>query len=122
MKKARHSVASSRRTFLQQTTLVTLAFAGLKNSFESSARGAETASAKKLESDFYGIIDLPPELIRFLAGTDQQVRFYELSGNLPARSAAWEDKGLVDDPRAETREHRLPRADGHGLRDRGRAS
>jgi multiple sugar transport system substrate-binding protein len=41
------------------------------------------------------------ELIRFLAGTRQQVRFYELSGNLPARTAAWEDEGLVDDPRAQ---------------------
>jgi multiple sugar transport system substrate-binding protein len=41
------------------------------------------------------------QLIEFLASTAQQVLFYELSGNLPARTAAWQDKALADDPRAQ---------------------
>jgi multiple sugar transport system substrate-binding protein len=35
--------------------------------------------------------------IEFLAEPAQQVRFYELSGNLPARRAAWEDETLRRD-------------------------
>lgn len=59
MKRTHLPAGCSRRGFLRQGTLVTLAFAGLKNFFDSSAHGAETASAKKLESDFYGVLDLP---------------------------------------------------------------
>jgi multiple sugar transport system substrate-binding protein len=40
------------------------------------------------------------QLIEFLAGTAQQVRFYRLSGNLPARTAAWQDPALAGDARA----------------------
>ncbi len=40
------------------------------------------------------------KLIEFLIGTRQQVRFYRLSGNLPARTAAWQDPDLAGDPRA----------------------
>jgi multiple sugar transport system substrate-binding protein len=40
------------------------------------------------------------KLIEFLAGTAQQVRFYQLSGNLPARTAAWDDPALAGDRRA----------------------
>lgn len=50
----------SRRTFLKQGTVVTMAFAGLKNFFTSSAMAAEGETAKKLETDFYGVLDLPP--------------------------------------------------------------
>jgi multiple sugar transport system substrate-binding protein len=41
------------------------------------------------------------QLIEFLASTPQQVRFHQLSGNLPARTAAWQDPVLADDPRAQ---------------------
>ena len=37
----------------------------------------------------------------FLSDTAQQVRFYHLSGNLPARTAAWQDPALAGDPRAQ---------------------
>jgi multiple sugar transport system substrate-binding protein len=40
------------------------------------------------------------KLIEFLAGTARQVRFYRLSGDLPARTAAWQDPALAEDPRA----------------------
>jgi multiple sugar transport system substrate-binding protein len=39
------------------------------------------------------------KLVAFLAGTAQQIRFYQLSGNLPARSAAWRDPALTGEPR-----------------------
>ena len=40
------------------------------------------------------------QLVEFLSQTPQQVRFYELSGNLPARTAAWQDPALAGAPRA----------------------
>ena len=40
-------------------------------------------------------------LVEFLSGTAQQIRFYHLSGNLPARTAAWQDPALAGDPRTE---------------------
>ena len=40
------------------------------------------------------------QLIEFLAATPQQVRFHQLSGNLPAGTAAWRDAALAEDPRA----------------------
>jgi multiple sugar transport system substrate-binding protein len=36
-------------------------------------------------------------LIEFLSRPDQQVRFYELSGDLPARREAWSDPALAGD-------------------------
>jgi uncharacterized protein len=50
----------SRRRFFQQSAVVTTAFAGLRNFFVSSSHAAEAAPARKLESDFYGVLDLPP--------------------------------------------------------------
>jgi secreted PhoX family phosphatase len=41
--------------------LVTLAFAGLRNAFQGSLLGAEVTTGKRIEEDFYGVIDLPPE-------------------------------------------------------------
>ncbi len=41
------------------------------------------------------------KLIEFLTGTAQQIRFYQLSGNLPARTAAWQDPALAGDRRAQ---------------------
>jgi uncharacterized protein len=49
----------SRRRFLGESTLVTMAFAGLRNAFSSNS-ASKTAEARKLETDFYGILDLPP--------------------------------------------------------------
>jgi multiple sugar transport system substrate-binding protein len=40
-------------------------------------------------------------LVEFLSATAQQIRFYGLSGNLPARTAAWDDPALAGDPRAQ---------------------
>jgi multiple sugar transport system substrate-binding protein len=40
-------------------------------------------------------------LVEFLSGTAQQIRFYHLSGNLPARTAAWQDPALAGDARAQ---------------------
>jgi multiple sugar transport system substrate-binding protein len=39
-------------------------------------------------------------LVEFLSSTEQQDRFYRLTGDLPARTDAWEDTGLADDPEA----------------------
>ena len=40
------------------------------------------------------------QLIEFLSRTEQQQRFYELTGSLPARKEAWERSRLADDPYA----------------------
>jgi multiple sugar transport system substrate-binding protein len=40
------------------------------------------------------------KLVEFLARPEQQVRFYELTGSLPARTAAWQTPALMDDPHA----------------------
>jgi len=40
------------------------------------------------------------ELVEFLSEPAQQVRFYRLTGDLPARKAAWADEGLPRDRRA----------------------
>jgi multiple sugar transport system substrate-binding protein len=39
-------------------------------------------------------------LVEFLSEPAQQVRFHELSGNLPARQSAWAAAGLARDPRS----------------------
>jgi multiple sugar transport system substrate-binding protein len=36
------------------------------------------------------------KLIHFLTETEQQVRFYQLTGDLPARASAWRDSTLAD--------------------------
>jgi multiple sugar transport system substrate-binding protein len=41
------------------------------------------------------------QLIGFLSQTAQQLRFHQLSGNLPARKAAWRDPILEDNQRAQ---------------------
>ena len=38
------------------------------------------------------------KLIEFLSQPDQQVRFYELTGNLPPRKSSWERGRLAADP------------------------
>jgi multiple sugar transport system substrate-binding protein len=40
------------------------------------------------------------KLIQFLSEPAQQVRFYSLTGDLPAHKAAWKDPVLADDPQA----------------------
>jgi multiple sugar transport system substrate-binding protein len=40
------------------------------------------------------------KLIEFLSRPEQQLRFFELTGSLPARTAAWEASGLAEDPHA----------------------
>ncbi len=39
------------------------------------------------------------ELMRFLSRPEQQVRFWRLTGDLPARTASWADSVLASDPR-----------------------
>ena len=39
------------------------------------------------------------KLVEFLLRPEQQVRFYRLSGDLPARLEAWRDSALGSDPR-----------------------
>lgn len=48
--------------------------------------------------------------IEFLSSPGAQVRFYELSGNLPARLEAWETPGLAGDPKAQAFREQLERA------------
>ncbi len=38
------------------------------------------------------------KVIEFLSDPEMQVRFYGLSGNLPARKSSWDDESLRDDP------------------------
>ncbi len=38
------------------------------------------------------------KLIEYLSRPEQQTRFYQLTGDLPAREAAWSPAGLIDDP------------------------
>ena len=40
------------------------------------------------------------KLVEFLSRPEQQVRFYHLSGDLPARVEAWRDTSFTNDPRA----------------------
>lgn len=40
------------------------------------------------------------KLIEYLSRPEQQRRFHELTGSLPARTAAWQDSDLATDPRA----------------------
>ena len=38
------------------------------------------------------------QLIEFLSRPEQQRRFYQLTGDLPARKEAWQDSSLIGDP------------------------
>jgi len=40
------------------------------------------------------------QLVEFLSEPAQQVRLHRLSGDLPARRTAWQDAGLLEEPRA----------------------
>jgi multiple sugar transport system substrate-binding protein len=40
------------------------------------------------------------KLLEFLSSPEVQLRFYALTGDLPARTKAWEDPALRDDPKA----------------------
>ncbi|MGH7559366.1 MAG: sugar ABC transporter substrate-binding protein [Gemmatimonadota bacterium] len=48
--------------------------------------------------------------IEYLSSPEAQVRFYELSGNLPARLEAWEAPALAEDTKAEAFREQLERA------------
>lgn len=50
----------SRRNFLGRSGLVALGFAGLQRFVQSPASAAEAAAAEKLDTDFYGTLDLLP--------------------------------------------------------------
>ena len=41
------------------------------------------------------------KLIEFLARPEQQARFFQLTGSLPAREEAWQDPALIGDPYAQ---------------------
>jgi multiple sugar transport system substrate-binding protein len=49
-------------------------------------------------------------LLEFLSRPEQQLRFYRLTGSLPARRSAWSDSGLVHDPRIRAFRVQLERA------------
>ncbi len=49
------------------------------------------------------------ELIEYLSEPAVQVRFYELSGDLPARRAAWDDPALANDPQVQAFRAQLDR-------------
>ncbi len=49
------------------------------------------------------------QLVEFLSQPAQQVRFYALSGDLPAHRAAWSDPVLADDPYADAFRRQLER-------------
>ncbi|HEX4633284.1 MAG TPA: extracellular solute-binding protein, partial [Gemmatimonadales bacterium] len=49
------------------------------------------------------------ELIEFLSRPAQQLRFYHLTGDLPARVDAWRDTSLANDPAAHAFETQLQR-------------
>jgi multiple sugar transport system substrate-binding protein len=48
--------------------------------------------------------------IEYLSRPEAQVRFYELSGNLPARLEAWEAPALAEDAKARAFRQQLERA------------
>jgi multiple sugar transport system substrate-binding protein len=50
------------------------------------------------------------KLIEFLSRPDQQLRFWRLTGDLPARTEAWSDSALAADPRVVAFGEQLKRA------------
>jgi multiple sugar transport system substrate-binding protein len=53
--------------------------------------------------------ELAWRLIEFLSRPEQQVRFFELTGDLPARLESWRDPALTGDPRIRAFEQQLLR-------------
>jgi multiple sugar transport system substrate-binding protein len=53
--------------------------------------------------------DLAWKLLEFLSRPEQQVRFYRMSGDLPARQAAWADSALAGDEQARAFREQLDR-------------
>ena len=49
------------------------------------------------------------KLVEFLSRPEQQIRFYRLTGDLPARLEAWRDTALTGDPHARAFEQQLRR-------------
>ena len=49
------------------------------------------------------------KLIEFLSRPEQQLRFYALTGDLPARREAWRDRALTNNPHARAFEQQLLR-------------
>ena len=49
------------------------------------------------------------KLLAFLAEPEQQARFYQLTGDLPARQSAWTDPVLADNPRLQAFQKQLRR-------------
>ena len=49
------------------------------------------------------------KLLAFLAEPEQQVQFYQLTGDLPARQSAWADPVLADNPRLQPFQEQLRR-------------
>jgi multiple sugar transport system substrate-binding protein len=49
------------------------------------------------------------KLIEYLSAPEQQLRFFELTGSLPAVKAAWQDPTLADDPHVEAFRQQLER-------------
>jgi multiple sugar transport system substrate-binding protein len=54
--------------------------------------------------------DLAWKLVEFLSRPEQQVRFYRMSGDLPARQRAWADSALAGDAQAMAFREQLERA------------
>ena len=49
------------------------------------------------------------ELVEFLSRPREQLKFYQLTGDLPARVEAWRDTALANDPKARAFEEQLQR-------------
>ena len=49
------------------------------------------------------------ELVEFLSRPEQQLKFYQLTGDLPARLETWRDTSLANDPAARAFEDQLER-------------
>jgi multiple sugar transport system substrate-binding protein len=71
----------------------------------SMAGGASLVIFKASEN-----ADAAWRFIEYLSSTEAQVRFYELSGNLPARLEAWEAPALAEDAKARAFRQQLERA------------
>jgi multiple sugar transport system substrate-binding protein len=71
----------------------------------SMAGGASLVIFKASEN-----ADAAWRFIEYLSSTEAQVRFYELSGNLPARLEAWEVPALAEDAKARAFRQQLERA------------
>lgn len=85
----------------QEALWATAPMPGPDNSSDRSAPGVSLAGGASLVIHAASPHqDAAWALIRYLGGTEQQARFHELTGNLPARKDAWQTTGLADDPHA----------------------